>query len=217
MSLIRFKYQHIAIDGGSTDNTIEILNNSKPEIEVISQKSKGLYPALAEAVEHAEGDYIFFIHSDDEITEFDLDFSLLKPFRVLYGKVEFCRGRNVFTRNPPVFLRSWLKHFPFIVHPNALYPRDFFREFPFDPLKWSRKADMMQIAEASKMFDFFRYHGICYRFNVDGGGVTAAAAKNKKEPRSFFYKFFLLYVFVFFENARFSRILGKLSNKPFWS
>jgi glycosyltransferase involved in cell wall biosynthesis len=65
--------QHIIIDGGSTDGTIDVLK-AHPDLQVISEPDRGLYDALNKGLKIATGDIIGWLNSDDmyNIGAFDL-------------------------------------------------------------------------------------------------------------------------------------------------
>ena len=56
--------QHIIIDGGSTDGTIDALR-AHPDLQVISEPDRGLYDALNKGLKIATGDIIGWLNSDD--------------------------------------------------------------------------------------------------------------------------------------------------------
>jgi glycosyltransferase involved in cell wall biosynthesis len=59
--------EHIVIDGGSTDGTIKVIDEHRPNIsKLISEPDRGLYDALNKGIRHATGDVIGFLHADDE-------------------------------------------------------------------------------------------------------------------------------------------------------
>ncbi len=58
--------EHIVIDGGSTDGTLEILQKLKPNLAcLVSEKDNGIYDAMNKGIYHATGDIICFLNSDD--------------------------------------------------------------------------------------------------------------------------------------------------------
>jgi len=57
-------FEHIIIDGGSTDNTVEILQKY-PHLKWVSEKDNGQADALNKGLEIATGEIIGWINSDD--------------------------------------------------------------------------------------------------------------------------------------------------------
>lgn len=91
--------EHIFIDGGSTDNTLNIIKQYCPNGLIYPQSGKGLYNALNEGLKRASGDVIGFLHSDD--TFFD-DFCLErinKNFQNIPDLDFFCSRMEVYTED----------------------------------------------------------------------------------------------------------------------
>jgi len=58
--------EHIIIDGGSQDSTVEIIRKYGEHLSYwVSEPDNGIADALNKGIEHATGDYILFINSDD--------------------------------------------------------------------------------------------------------------------------------------------------------
>ena len=59
-------YEHIIVDGFSTDKTMEIVNKYKSKIhKIISEKDNGLYDAMNKGIKNSTGDIIGILNSDD--------------------------------------------------------------------------------------------------------------------------------------------------------
>ena len=56
--------EHIVVDGGSTDGTIEILK-SAPRLIWVSEKDEGHYHAMDKGTRMASGDVVAILNSDD--------------------------------------------------------------------------------------------------------------------------------------------------------
>ena len=59
-------FEHIIVDGNSTDKTIKIINSHKKSIKFIKNKNdKGLYHAMNVGIKKSSGDIIGILNSDD--------------------------------------------------------------------------------------------------------------------------------------------------------
>ncbi len=58
--------EHIIIDGGSTDGTLDVISRLSPRsTRLISEPDNGIYDALNKGISMATGEVIGFLHSDD--------------------------------------------------------------------------------------------------------------------------------------------------------
>jgi len=57
-------FEHIIVDGGSTDGTLDVLGRY-PHLKVISEADHGMYDALNKGLKLAQGEIIGFLNSDD--------------------------------------------------------------------------------------------------------------------------------------------------------
>lgn len=62
-------YEYLVVDGGSKDNTVEIIKKYEPLFEGrmrwISEKDKGMYDGINKGIKMATGDVVGIINSDD--------------------------------------------------------------------------------------------------------------------------------------------------------
>ena len=60
-------FEHIIMDGGSTDNTLEIAKKYEKlyNVKIYSRKDNGMYDAIANGFELATGDILCWLNSDD--------------------------------------------------------------------------------------------------------------------------------------------------------
>ncbi|MBT9313001.1 glycosyltransferase family 2 protein [Leptothoe kymatousa] len=62
--------QYIVIDGKSSDETPAILEKYSERIaKIISEEDSGIYSAMNKGIRYAEGDYIYFLNSDDFLVD----------------------------------------------------------------------------------------------------------------------------------------------------
>ena len=60
--------EHIVVDGGSTDGTLDILG-SYGHLELVRERDEGLYDALNKGLRRANGEIIGFLNTDDRYEE----------------------------------------------------------------------------------------------------------------------------------------------------
>lgn len=62
-------FEHIIVDGGSKDNTVDIIKESEPlyngKLKWVSEPDKGIYDAMNKGIKMASGDIVGILNSDD--------------------------------------------------------------------------------------------------------------------------------------------------------
>ena len=71
-------YEHIIIDGASSDNTLKIVERfSRNQLSVFSERDQGIYDAMNKGLQHAKGTFVIFMNAGDEFfDEFVLERAL---------------------------------------------------------------------------------------------------------------------------------------------
>jgi glycosyltransferase involved in cell wall biosynthesis len=97
-------WEHIVIDGGSTDGTVDLLK-TYPHLQWVSEKDKGHYHAMNKGVERASGEIVAILNADDCYREGALSrvaaaFEKNPDWGALFGDIVYVDGesREIFRR-----------------------------------------------------------------------------------------------------------------------
>jgi glycosyltransferase involved in cell wall biosynthesis len=136
-SIINQKYdnvEYIVIDGGSTDNTIDIIRKYENSIDYwISESDAGIYEAMNKGLSIAGGDWINFMNSGDFFLN---EYSLVKVYKEidlhadamqLFFSIQYTTGEIV----KPVYGKKILLHNT-IPHQGAFYKKCLFDSFSYN-------------------------------------------------------------------------------------
>lgn len=91
------EYEHIIVDGGSTDSTLEIIKKYENQYPMrwISEKDKGMYDAIAKGFKMAKGDIFCWLNSDDMYMPWTLEtVNRVMNSKVRGEQVQWCVGRD---------------------------------------------------------------------------------------------------------------------------
>jgi glycosyltransferase involved in cell wall biosynthesis len=71
--------EYLIIDGGSTDGSLDIIKRFEGQIDYwVSEPDEGIYDAMNKGIDCAQGNWIFFLGSDDSIFDHNI-FDLIMP------------------------------------------------------------------------------------------------------------------------------------------
>lgn len=131
--------EHVIIDGGSTDRSLEIVTrHASPGMKIISETDHGLYDALNKGIALSTGDIIGFVHGDDFLGKTNAIRKIAHAFTeqqvaAVYGDLEY-----ISRTNPRQITRVWtagqfaqakLKHGWMPPHPTFYARRSVYEEF----------------------------------------------------------------------------------------
>ena len=105
------EFEHLIIDGSSTDGTVEILNNYKQanpqmDIVIVSEPDKGLYDAMNKGLQKARGEFVCFLNAGDKLHDdcvlssidaiIDGHVASGSPLAVVYGETDIVDDEGAF-------------------------------------------------------------------------------------------------------------------------
>jgi putative colanic acid biosynthesis glycosyltransferase len=163
-------YEHIIIDGLSTDGTVDFLNTlSHLQIKILSEIDVGIYDAMNKAINLSKGKYLIFIGADDYLYNSDVlqnVFNILNNsnFQLLIGQVIYENGKIFDSK----FSFKTLLHNT-IHHQGAFYCRSLFANFRYDnKFKIVADYELNLLLSKLKKFKYVKFNevvSIC----MDGG------------------------------------------------
>lgn len=118
-------WEHIVIDGGSTDGTVDLLR-SYPHLKWVSEKDRGHYHAMNKGIERATGDVIAILNGDDCYREGALRrvadaFAQHPDWDALFGDVVYIDGasQEIFRREEACYDYDVMRfgNVCYVVHP----------------------------------------------------------------------------------------------------
>jgi glycosyltransferase involved in cell wall biosynthesis len=154
-------FEHIIVDGVSTDNTIEILKKY-PHLKWVSEKDSGQTNAMNKGFKLSTGEIIVYLNADDyflpgAFTEVIKHFNKGAQFVVGNVLIKSPRLGTEFINNPRVTFEGMLRHW----EPNAFchnpvgyfYKREIQEEFPFNESN-DAKQDLEFLLDCSSKYRF---------------------------------------------------------------
>ncbi len=157
-SVLRQTYQdieHIIVDGGSTDNTMEMVREYEPRyqgrLRYISEPDRGIYDAMNKGIDMATGDVIGLLNSDDFYTSADVVGRVVKALEedngvdAVYGDVHYVRDGQLdkcvryYSSQP--FHRSWMRFGFMPAHPSFYCRRSVYERYGTFDLSYKVAAD----------------------------------------------------------------------------
>ena len=164
-------FEYIIVDGGSTDETIDIVKSYESEfsgrLKWVSEKDKGIYDAMNKGIKMASGDIIGILNSDDYYTSDDILQTIADAFKcqnvdAIYGDKHFIKDgvpdKCVRYYSSRLFSPFWLRFGFMPAHPSFYCKREVFDKSGLYRLDYKIGSDY------EMMVRLFRKHKISSRY-----------------------------------------------------
>ena len=100
--------EHVVIDGGSTDGTVEFINAHRDRVGYFSSESDdGLYDAFNKGIQAASGDLVGFLHADDLFASPTTISNLVSELQTRDAMMVYGDLNYVDRHNPERVIRHW--------------------------------------------------------------------------------------------------------------
>jgi glycosyltransferase involved in cell wall biosynthesis len=122
--------EHVLVDGGSTDNTLDIINRTARQQDVwISEKDRGISDAFNKGVALSRGKYILILNADDWMSPDQIACAVAALEKTgadfVFGDLIFYEGDRPLFRyaGDPDYARAIHRRWPSVGHPTTLAAR----------------------------------------------------------------------------------------------
>lgn len=182
-------FEHIIVDGLSSDDTIKIVNkhkevNNDQKITVISETDDGIFDAYNKGVHLAKGEYILFLNSDDALLCGALNNT--KNYLQNAKTTNLSFGNIIYKDSDNQKLTSEFNWWKFVFkgmtlqHPSGLFPRNILLKYKFDK-RFRVIGDYDQILRYVRDGGVIDIHGLTTHYMYPGGVSDGAYIKRLKE------------------------------------
>lgn len=154
--------EYIIIDGGSTDNTLDIVEKyANEKFIIVSEKDHGISDAFNKGIQKATGDIIGLINSDDMLCEDALNYIdkaySTKPSDVIYGNtLVIDKSNNLVIKKRASSIKGIKYEMPFI-HQSSFIKKSAYGKFGLYSLNYKICMDYDLVARIYKGGGTFQY------------------------------------------------------------
>lgn len=132
------EFEHIIIDGGSTDGSVAYIESKAQLFEYwVSEPDKGVYQAMNKGIAKASGEYLLFLNSGDHFYTHKIlekNHQEIKDAAIIYFNLQVVEGHKVFIKDYPevlsfsYFVKDTLPHPATFIAKRAFEKTNFYKE-----------------------------------------------------------------------------------------
>ncbi len=197
-------YEFIIIDGGSEDNSVEIIKQNKDRISFwVSEPDNGIYHAMNKGIKKATGDYLLFLNSGDWLVNENVlenVFSEIQTAEILSGDICFYdtkENKIKWEICSPEKVTAKTIFYGYIPHQATFIKKELFEKVGFYREDLKIASDWNFFLEAFLRYQAtYKHHkGMISYFNIDGISCNPAT-KNlpRQEQMQILNKLYPLFV-----------------------
>ena len=194
-------FDWIIIDGGSTDGTLDILEEYKDLISIlVSEPDKGIYDAMNKGILHAKGQYLLFLNSGDSLCKpnslSSIDLSLNSD--LIVGNLFFSQSGLV-RESPQLLPKDYLLK-GMLPHQATFFRQDIFDKYGFFDTSYRIAGDYEMFSRLIQKYKVSYAHVPDIIANFDETGISSNDKfrnLRKKENHRIRWKYFPSYRYSF--------------------
>ena len=125
--------EHIVIDGGSDDGSLDVLERNRDAVTFISEKDGGIYQAMNKGVSMARGKYLLFLNSGDVLYDRDVLSDIvpeLKQAGIVIGRMRYAESGTTTPVGEKITLLYLYESF--LPHPACFIKKSLLENHPYD-------------------------------------------------------------------------------------
>lgn len=179
--------EYIIIDGGSTDSSLQVIDQHKSHIKVlISERDEGIYDAMNKGIRAATGEIIGMLNADDFFADQEVLSAVAQAFsnsdtEIVYGNLDYINSAGKITRKwrshtcgKNSFNRGFMPP-----HPTFYCRRYLFEKHGFYSLEYGSAADYELMARLMHKWQIRSFYLNKVMVKMQAGGISNGSLINR--------------------------------------